>query len=137
VMQLPLAASGMLKGIEGRAARGRSCDRMTDGLVASLLPDQARLATRAHSIYLGLEQFPCSMQARPVQYFYRDIVQGIYIYICCHSCPSINAIGPAPLRGGLKNINRSTMLICIANAPSLLQKHSNCLGHKCVQGICQ
>jgi hypothetical protein len=22
----------------------------------------------------------------------------LYIYICCHSCPSINAIGPAPLR---------------------------------------
>jgi hypothetical protein len=53
----------------------------------------------------------------------------IYMCVCCHSCPSINAIGPAPLRGGLKNINRSTMLICIANAPSLLQKHSNCLGH--------
>jgi hypothetical protein len=45
--------------------------------------------------------------------------------ICCHACPSINAIGPAPLRGGLKNINRGTMLICIANAPSLLQRHSN------------
>jgi hypothetical protein len=56
----------------------------------------------------------------------------VYIYTCCHSCPSINAIGPAPLRGGLKNINRSTMLICIANAPSLLQKHSNCLAHKCM-----
>jgi hypothetical protein len=55
----------------------------------------------------------------------------IYKYICCHSCPSINAIGPTPLRGGLKNINRSAMLICIANAPSLLQ-NSYCLGHKCM-----
>jgi hypothetical protein len=35
--------------------------------------------------------------------------------ICCHSCPSIDAIGLAPLRGGLKTINNSsTILVCIA-----------------------
>jgi len=52
-----------------------------------------------------------------------------------HSCPSINAIGPAPHGGGyntISNINVSkTMLVCIANTPSFLQKQSNGIVHNC------
>jgi hypothetical protein len=61
------------------------------------------------------------------------IHEHIYMLLAIHALvASMPSAARAPLRGGLKNINRSTMLICIANAPSLLQKHSNCLGHKCM-----
>jgi hypothetical protein len=61
------------------------------------------------AIKAGLHMlFRCSVSWYTL-YIYIYVNFFLYIHICCHSCPSINAIGPAPLRGGLKNINRSTM----------------------------
>jgi hypothetical protein len=55
-----------------------------------------------------------------------------YICICYHSCPSISAIGPAPLGGGDKDISNNSGTNCIAHAPSVLQKHGNGIAHNCI-----
>jgi hypothetical protein len=68
---------------------------------------------------VGHERRPCT-HAVLDEWGVKPMHMRMHVYICCHSCPSINAIGPAPLRGRLKNINRSTMLWSIIRKISLL-----------------
>jgi hypothetical protein len=55
----------------------------------------------------------------------------VYIHVVIHALASM----PLAPRLSEADSKTSTGVPCIANAPSLLQKHSNRLGHKCMTHV--